>query len=283
MSTATLIKPTAGVPVAGLSIFDPIHFGINEVGRPVRLPLMYRNILIGGEPGGGKSVALNCIVGHAAVSTDVDLWLLDGKHVELGMWWPLATEFVGPNLPKAIAMLKALQADMDRRYVTLLKQRRRKITVDDIDSMKPVLFVCDELALFAATFGSKQQQEEFCILLRDIVARGRAVGIICAVATQRPSSDIIPTSLRDLFAYRLAFRCTAQGSSDVVLGHGWAASGYNAVDIAPTNRGEGFLLAEGGIPERIKTPDMSNDQHIEYLVRVGACLRGLGKQAAVQP
>ena len=42
-------------------------------------------------------------------------------------------------------------------------------------------------------------------------------------ATQRPSSDIIPTSLRDLFAWRFAGRCTNDASSDIILGHGWAS------------------------------------------------------------
>jgi S-DNA-T family DNA segregation ATPase FtsK/SpoIIIE len=36
-----------------LSIFDPVYVGIDEFGQPKRLPLIYRNILIGGEPGSG--------------------------------------------------------------------------------------------------------------------------------------------------------------------------------------------------------------------------------------
>ena len=39
-------------------------------------------------------------------------------------------------------------------------------------------------------------------------------------APQRPSVDIIPRSLRDLFGYRAAFRCTSDGSSDIILAEG---------------------------------------------------------------
>jgi hypothetical protein len=46
------------------------------------------------------------------------------------------------------------------------------------------------------------RKEEFSIRLRDIVARGRAAGIIAIGATQRPSADIIPPSLRDTWGYR---------------------------------------------------------------------------------
>ena len=77
-------------------------------------------------------------------------------------------------------------------------------------------------------------------------------------ATQRPSSDIIPTSLRDLFGYRLAFRCTTESSSDIVLGHGWAARGYSSNTIDPNNQGCGLLIAEGGIPALVKAAYLEN-------------------------
>ncbi len=80
-----------------------------------------------------------------------------------------------------------------------------------------------------------------------------------AAATQRPSSDIIPTSLRDLFAWRFAGRCTNDVSSDIILGHGWAARGWTANAIDPANQGAGLLIAEGGIPRRVKPAYLSDD------------------------
>src|SRR5438045_1214935 len=81
--------------------------------------------------------------------------------------------------------------------------------------------------------GTPEQQKEFVTLVRDLVARGRAAGIIVVAATQRPSADIVPTSLRDLFSYRLAFRCTTDSSSDIILGTGWAKEGLSAKNISP--------------------------------------------------
>ena len=74
-----------------VSVFDPVHLGADEFGHPVRVPLIYRNMLIGGEPGGGKSTLLNLLVAHAALSLDCRLCLLDGKQVELGQWEDCAT------------------------------------------------------------------------------------------------------------------------------------------------------------------------------------------------
>jgi S-DNA-T family DNA segregation ATPase FtsK/SpoIIIE len=245
------------VPVGPiLSIFDPIFLGIDEFGHPAYLPMMYRNILIGGEPGAGKSSLLNTIVGHAALSVDVRLCLLDGKQVELGLWREVADVFVGPNLGHAIRTLIRVQTVMDNRYAYLLTLRRRKIGREDV--FGPILVACDEIAYFSATAGDKTARERFSELLRDIVARGRAVGIIVAAATQRPSSDIIPPSLRDLFAWRFAGRCTNDVSSDIVLGHGWYARGYSANTIDPDNQGEGYLIAEGGTPNRVKAAYMTD-------------------------
>jgi DNA segregation ATPase FtsK/SpoIIIE, S-DNA-T family len=140
---------------------------------------------------------------------------------------------------------------MDNRYAWLLAHNRRKIV--PADGLSVIVAIVDEIALFSATIGAKQEQEEFTALLRDLVARGRAAAIPVVAATQRPSFDIIPTSLRDLFGYRAAFRCTTTNSSNIVLGHGWAEQGYTATDISPTNQGAAYLIAEAAHPAGSKS------------------------------
>lgn len=252
------IRARAGRRAPGVSsIWEPVHLGVDERGQVVRIGLAERNLLAAGEPGAGKSVALNLIVAHAALSLDCDLVLIDGKRVELGVWRACARAFIGPSITEAIELLKRLQALMDSRYDDLLATGRRKVTRSS--GVHVVLVVFDELAYFSATIGESKQQKEFVALVRDLVARGRAAGIIVVAATQRPSADIVPTSLRDLFGYRWAFRCTTDASSDVILGHGWASEGYTAADIDPGARGVGWLIAEGGVPRRMKAAYLSDD------------------------
>ena len=93
------------VPVAPLSIWDPVHLGTDELGRRVEVTLAERNMLIGGEPGGGKSVALQLIVAHGALSSDCRLILVDGKRVELGLWRDCAERFIGPSIDDAIDVM----------------------------------------------------------------------------------------------------------------------------------------------------------------------------------
>jgi S-DNA-T family DNA segregation ATPase FtsK/SpoIIIE len=249
------------VPVGPtLSMFDPVYLGIDEDGAPVYLPMMYNNLLVGGIPGSGKSVTVSLIVAHAALSTDCRLCLIDGKQVELGLWREAADVFVGPDIDHAITTLRRLQTVMDNRYAYLMRQQRRKIVPGD--GMNAIVLAVDEIAYFSATVGEKTQRETFSALLRDVVARGRAVGLIVIGATQRPTADIIPTSLREIFSWRLAGRCTTDISSDVILGHGWAAKGYSAAAIHPADHGVVWLAADNGLPRRIKVAYLDDAQII---------------------
>ena len=267
--TATLTIPAA-VPVFPLSIYQPVHVGKDEFGEQAHVELAERNLLIGGEPGGGKSSAINLITAHGALSGDCRLVLIDGKQVELGLWRDCADRFVGPSMDDALDCMRWLQNLMNGRYDRLVAAGLRKITAA---SGEPVyLVIIDEYAYFSATVGKKPEREEFAALVRDLVARGRAAGVIVILATQRPSHQVIDPSLRDLFGYRWAFRCTTDSSSDVVLGHGWAGQGYTAAAIEPLARGVSWLLSETGIPRRIKTAYLT-DTDIKYLAAYAAQLR----------
>jgi S-DNA-T family DNA segregation ATPase FtsK/SpoIIIE len=257
--TSPFARPNIPVGPA-LSFFDPLFLGIDEFGQPVYLPLAFRNILMGGEPGAGKSSLLNTIVGTATLCDDVNLVLFDGTQVDLGLWEDCADVFVGPDLELAILTLERLQTVMDNRYNFLRSVRQQKIRPRD--AFGAILVALDEIAYYSATAGDEKEQKRFSVLLRDIVARGRKVGVTVAGATQRPSSDIIPPSLRDIFAWRFAGRCTNDVSSDIILGHGWFKKGYSSNTVDPDNQGCGYLIGERGTPMLVKAAYLSNDDII---------------------
>jgi DNA segregation ATPase FtsK/SpoIIIE-like protein len=206
-------------------------------------------VLIGGEPGAGKSAALSALVASAALDPGARVWLLDGKLVELAVWAPVAERLAGPDGGEAITLLRHVQDEMDARYRELLARGLRKVRRED--GLPLHLVVCDELA-FYLTLPDKKQRQEFSELLRDLVARGRAAGVIVCAATQKPGADVVPTALRDLFGFRLALRCNTPQASDTVLGQGWATAAADASTIPGAQRGVGYLLAEGERPVRIK-------------------------------
>jgi len=256
------MTPTT-TPVRRRSIWDPVHIGIDETGAPVYLNVGERNVLIGGESGGGKSVALQLLVAHAALAADCSLVLFDGKLVELGLWRDCAERFVAHrSIDDAIEVNRWLQEMINDRAEWLLARKRRKITPDM--GLQFYLSAIDEYAYFSTVIkGTKAQRTDFEDTSRDIAARGRFVGIIPILATQRPSHQVIDPSLRDLFGYRWAFRCSTSASSDCILGQGWATAGYDASDetlISPLARGVSLLRAEDGKPRRIKTAYLTDNQ-----------------------
>ena len=231
-------------------VWEPIPVGVGEDGQPITVSLPERNVLLGGEPGAGKSAAMSLLVATAALDPNCQLWLLDGKLVELATWAGCARGTAGVDTGDAIALLTGLRREMDGRYAELLASRRRKVSAES--GLPLHVVVCDELAHYL-TSGDRKERAEFADLMRDLVSRGRAAGIIVLAATQKPSSDIIPTSLRDLFGFRWALRCATPQASDTILGSGWASSGYSAADVDAAHRGVGYLLHEGGTPVRLRS------------------------------
>ena len=128
-SLATADSATLGR--LALSMFNPVHIGLDEFGQQVHIKVIYKNLLAAGEPGGGKSALMNILTAHAALSARTRLVLFDGKQVELGLWDAVADEFVGPDLHHAIVTLKRLQRVMNNRYAWLHARQRRRIEPGD--------------------------------------------------------------------------------------------------------------------------------------------------------
>jgi hypothetical protein len=255
----------------------PIPVGVDEDGETVHLSLPEHNVLFGAEPGGGKSVALSTLVAACALDPTVGLWLFDGKSVELSPWASCAERFIGPDTDLAISVLDELRTEMERRYADLLSRGVRKVAAGDGLGLEVV--VIDELALYVAGV-DKKLASRFAELLRDLVARGRAAGVIVLAATQKPSVDIVPSALRDLFGFRWALRCATRDASDTVLGSGWASLGFSAADIDPGLRGVGLLLHEGGVPVRLRSFHLTDPDVAVIAARASKVRRGRSDRRA---
>jgi DNA segregation ATPase FtsK/SpoIIIE, S-DNA-T family len=199
-----LSVPAPPWPVPTQSLWEPLSIGVDEDGSPVRVALVERNLLLGGEPGAGKSVTLSLLIAAAALDPAVSLTLLDGKQVELAPWSGSAEHFVGPDMAGAIEVLKDLCTEMDRRYQVLLSSGLRKLERDGGFGLHVVAI--DELAFYMRG-GTKDERGELSETLRDLISRGRAAGMIVIAATQKPSNDIVPTFVRDLFSFRGLWGC----------------------------------------------------------------------------
>ena len=107
---------------------------------------------------------------------------------------------------------------MSQRYEVLQRCGARK--VDATQGLGLHVLVVDELMLYL-TDPDKNAVAEFTAVLRRLAALGRAAGISVVMATQKPSTEVIPSSIRDLMSLRARFvarRATCQTRSSAPVG-----------------------------------------------------------------
>lgn len=237
-----------------MSLWQDIDFGFDRLGRPVTVQLVERSMLCGGVPGAGKSGVVNLLTGVGALDCRVHLHLFDGKEVELVPWRNCAETFVGSDPVTAADALEGLVRIGRDGLKRLRDSGYRKVA----NGAELDLVVIDEVDAFLHT-GRKALDERNSNALREILVRFRAVGMILVASTAKPSSDVISTSLRDLFSVRFALRCTTPQASDTILGSGMASAGFSAAKIDLAFRGVGFLYAEGSHPVLCRAYYLTDD------------------------
>ncbi|MFJ4562109.1 FtsK/SpoIIIE domain-containing protein [Streptomyces massasporeus] len=263
---------------AAANFWGPIAIGPDVRGLAISISVVERSGLIGGEPGAGKSASGNVILLAAALDPRVILVLADGKGGgDLEPFEPLCEQYEGDADPEAFNELLDDQiADMKARYALLKKLGKRKVTeelANKYPELRQKLLWVDELMFYTTDdeYGKKITKK-----LRNLVSRGRAAGIITFCATQKPGSDVVDTSLRDLLSIRWALRCTTPEASDTILGKGAAASGYSAKTIQAEMRGAGLLWAEGQNPQLVRADYYNDEQVNELLARATEYRRQAG-------
>jgi S-DNA-T family DNA segregation ATPase FtsK/SpoIIIE len=233
-----------------------IPVGRDEAGETVFLSLAYNSVLIAGLPDSGKSVALQQIVAGVAGDPSARLYLIDGKRAELSPWKRHAASFAVDGAD-AVAVLEELRTEMGARYAWMEAQdgiKRKVVPADD----KPLLVcVVDELAAY--TGPSSPVRDAFDGLLQDLILRGRAAGVVLVLATQKPTSDVISTQVRDNVSLRWALRVSTDKASAAIVGD------YEPeAQKLPKVPGIGYLCNESGGYRKLRTFYLT-DEDIERL------------------
>lgn len=236
--------------------------GVNQDGH-VTVPVAnFGSGIIGGLMGLGKSeVIAAMIAGLLRQDSSGKLWqmgLIDMKGgADFGrvpdtlsaMRWPAARD---PGT--ALSLVSAVRTEIDQRY-----QRFAEAGVPNIEAYNNahvrvpyILMFVDEIMFLTMPAGDRamgkeerQQSAEFISQMVKAASVGRAAGVGFIMATQRPSAQVIPTILRDLCSFRLAFHCANTQSSIAVLGQ----SGAEALPHDPGHA----LMLRGNEPVQLRT------------------------------
>ncbi|MDD5674117.1 MAG: DNA translocase FtsK, partial [Chitinivibrionales bacterium] len=215
----------------------PIVVGRNISGLPfvtdiTKMPHM----LIAGQTGSGKSVAMNSFICSLLMTKspqELRLILIDPKKVEMAYYEGIP-HLLAPVVTESREAVKALHwatIEMGRRYDLLKKVGARNIDsfnmrlesgriADDILTEEEkvalpfIVIVVDELADLMITARGDVET-----LVQRIAQLARAVGLHLIVATQRPSVDIITGPIKANLTSRVAFRTIQSVDSRTILGY----------------------------------------------------------------
>jgi len=199
------------------------------------------HLLVAGATGSGKSVCLNTIIVsilYRAQPSEVKFVLIDPKKLELAIYRKLRyyhlvtqenlNEEVITTVDNAVAVLRSLKVEMNKRYNILARANVRNIEAynaavdrgrvpiregEEIPRKLPyIVLVVDELADLMLT-GAREVEEPIAKLAQ----MSRAVGIHLILATQRPSVDVITGVIKANFPSRIAFQVAAKTDSRTIL------------------------------------------------------------------
>ncbi len=193
-------------------------FGASVVSSIERMP----HLLVAGATGSGKSVAINSIILALlfnARPNEVKLVLVDPKMLELSLYndIPHLLTPVVTQPKRAAETLRALVAEMERRYRTLAEKGSKNIdsynkAVSEAERLPYIVVIIDELADLMMTV---QREVEDSIMR--LAQMARAAGIHLIVATQRPSVDVITGLIKANLPTRVSFQVSSKTDSRTIL------------------------------------------------------------------
>jgi S-DNA-T family DNA segregation ATPase FtsK/SpoIIIE len=193
-------------------------FGASVITSIDKMP----HLLVAGATGSGKSVTINAVILailYNARPSEVKLALVDPKMLELSAYEgiPHLLSPVVTQPRKAAETLRAIVAEMERRYRQLAEKGSRNIesynkAVPEAERLPFIVVIIDELADLMMTV---QREVEDSIMR--LAQMARAAGIHLIVATQRPSVDVITGLIKANLPSRISFQVSSKTDSRTIL------------------------------------------------------------------
>ncbi|MEU5690565.1 cell division protein FtsK [Actinosynnema sp. NPDC020468] len=244
----------------------PVPFGRDARGRAVELPLVWTSLLVGAIPRQGKTFAARLAVTGLILDPFTRLYVADFK---AGKDWHAAARvahrFMSGDEPGHVLVLVdwlvELIGEVQRRYGRMRELDddvcpESKITPtmsrDPELDMPVTAIVVDEVQIPLEDRTSLEVQgrkltagEYVGELLTWLARKGPAAGVVLVLATQRPDSRTIPSSLRAVMGSRFALRVMDWRDSNIVLGDQMNTRGYDSSRLSASHKGVGILRPDG--------------------------------------
>jgi len=235
------------------------------------------HILVAGETGCGKSVAINGLIATIMYRLPIDqadgaqMILIDPKSVELSDYSDMPHTISYADGFNPSGWLSAM-----RKAVTIMESRKAymKANRQKMYSGGDLYVIIDEWATVFKNGG----KEAYKLMMR-LTCEGRAERVHVIMATQHPKSTIIPTEIRGNFDARLCLRTVDAGASRLILGKAGCEQFPFPADVGYAS---GYYYHGGKIDYYKKLPYVRQEE-IDKLLRwwatSGTEYRGTKKQS----
>ncbi len=204
----------------------PLALGRDTSGLPIISDLTRApHLLIAGATGSGKSACINGLIISLLMChgpESLRFIMVDPKMVELPGYnhIPHMIGKVITDVEQVHGALTWLLLQMDDRYKLFQTHKVRNIAAynalarrrKNLDPLPYFVLIVDELADLMMTAPEEIERQ----LVR-LAQMARATGIHLAIATQRPSADVVTGLIKANFPTRIAFAVTSQVDSRVIL------------------------------------------------------------------
>jgi DNA segregation ATPase FtsK/SpoIIIE, S-DNA-T family len=274
-------KPWVLAKGGAADLFKPVPFGTDQRGRAVGIDLMYSNVLIGAMPGAGKTFALRVPLCAAALDPTAELRVFELKGSgDLSTLEAVAHHYAsGPDdetIEQTVTSLREVYKDLERRAKTISKLPRAQCPENKVT---PELAAKRNLGLYPLVIAIDECQELFCHpeygkeageLCTAIIKRGRALGVILLLATQRPDAKSLPTGVSSNIGVRFCLRVMGQTENDMILGTSMYQNGIRASTFTPKDKGIGYLVGASDEPQIVRSAYVDNPAAEQIVTRARA-------------
>ena len=243
-------------------MFAPVPFATDQRGRPVMITLMFVSIIIGSVPRMGKTFLLRLLLLICALDARAEIHAYDFKGTgDLAPLRAVAHRYRAGDDPEdldyALADYRALRTEMRRRTKVIRELAEEHPELCPHNKVTPELSSRRDLRLHPIVIGADECQvmfehpqhgPEFVEIATDLAKRGPALGILQALATQRPDAKSIPTPISSAAVMRMCLKVLGHTENDMVLGTSSHRNGYKATMFDFEDKGIFYFAGEGSAP-----------------------------------
>ncbi|MGP4004013.1 cell division protein FtsK [Streptomyces sp. 8N706] len=252
------------------SLFKPVPYGTDPRGRAVSFELMYANFLVGAMPGRGKTFALRILLLAAAMDPTAELHTFELKGTgDFSAFEPISHSYgSGPGddatVEACVDALEYVYGELDRR-ARVINGLPKDICPEN--KVTPQLAAKKSLGLHPLVMTIDECQEVFtherlgkraAELATAIIKRGRALGVILLLGTQRPDADSLPKAISANVGIRFCLQVMGQPENDMVLGTSMYKNGIRATSFTAEDLGIGYLVGAGPNPQIVRSYYIDN-------------------------